>query len=98
MISGGYYMVKSIHNLPKTAVLERLFEVSVLLTGAMDSGLEAEGLSRARAQIIWRLRELGPVTQRELSQVLRCTPRNVTGLVDGLEAAGLVARRRHPTD
>jgi hypothetical protein len=25
-------------------------------------------------------------------------PRNVTGLVDALEAAGLVARNRHPTD
>lgn len=38
------------------------------------------------------------MTQRELSQGLRCTPRNVTDLVDALEAAGLVARRPHPTD
>jgi len=29
---------------------------------------------------------------------LRVTPRNVTGLVDGLEADGLVARAAHPTD
>lgn len=41
---------------------------------------------------------MGPVTQRELSQALRCTPRNVTGLVDALESAGLVARDPHPTD
>jgi DNA-binding MarR family transcriptional regulator len=38
------------------------------------------------------------MTQRELSQILECTPRNVTGLVDALENAGLVARSRHPTD
>jgi DNA-binding MarR family transcriptional regulator len=38
------------------------------------------------------------MTQRELSQALRCTPRNVTDLVDTLEAAGLVARGPHPTD
>ncbi|MEN3610618.1 MarR family transcriptional regulator [Plantactinospora sp. ZYX-F-223] len=34
----------------------------------------------------------------ELSQALKCTPRNVTGLVDALEAAGFVARSAHPTD
>ena len=38
------------------------------------------------------------MSQRELSQALRCTPRNVTDLVDALEAAGLVARGQHPTD
>jgi hypothetical protein len=38
------------------------------------------------------------MTQRQLSQVLRCTPRNVTGLLDALETAGLVARGRHPSD
>jgi DNA-binding MarR family transcriptional regulator len=40
------------------------------------------------------------MTQRQhvLSQALRCTPRNVTDLVDALEAAGLVSRGPHPTD
>ena len=37
-------------------------------------------------------------TQRELSQALKCTPRNVTGLVDALEIAGFDARSAHPTD
>jgi len=36
-------------------------------------------------------------TQRELSQLLRCTPRNVTDLVDTLEESGL-ALEPHPTD
>jgi DNA-binding MarR family transcriptional regulator len=34
----------------------------------------------------------------ELSRALDVTPRNITGLVDRLEAAGLVRRARHATD
>jgi DNA-binding MarR family transcriptional regulator len=81
-----------------TEALERLFELAALFAGTMDQGLEQEGLTRPRAEVIWRLHRLGPVTQRELSEALHCTPRNVTGLVDALEAGGLVARERHPTD
>jgi DNA-binding MarR family transcriptional regulator len=79
-------------------VMERLFETGVLLTEAIDRGLAERGLRRARAEVIWRLHQKGPATQRELSDALRCTPRNVTGLVDALEATGLVARSPHPTD
>jgi DNA-binding MarR family transcriptional regulator len=78
--------------------LERLFELSVLLVDGMEGGLSARGLSRARAEVIWRLQRHGPMTQRALSQALQCTPRNVTGLVDALQADGFVARERHPTD
>src|SRR5262249_35879899 len=56
------------------------------------------GLTRARAELIWRLQRQGPMTQRELSQALQCTPRNVTGLVDALQADGYVLREPHPTD
>jgi DNA-binding MarR family transcriptional regulator len=83
--------------------LEKLFEVAVLLADAMDQGLAERGLTRARAELLWRLEEHqrqqgAAMTQRELSQVLKCTPRNVTGLVDVLQADGLVARGPHPTD
>ena len=80
------------------AALERLFELALLLTDGMDRGLAERGLSRARAELLWRLRARSPMTQRELSQALRCTPRNITDLVDALETAGLVARGPHPTD
>lgn len=80
------------------SALERLFELAVVLTGAMDQGLAERGLTRARAEVIWRLHRQGPLMQRQLSQALRCTPRNVTDLVDALEAAGLVTRSPHPTD
>jgi DNA-binding MarR family transcriptional regulator len=81
-----------------TVALEHLFEVAVWLTEAMDRGLAERGLTRPRAELLWRLRGRSPMTQRELSQALRCTPRNVTDLVDALEAAGLVSRGPHPTD
>jgi DNA-binding MarR family transcriptional regulator len=101
-------MVKQLHNRDGSAsaaapiesgrVLERLFELSVLLTGSMDSGLAERGLTRARAELLWQLRRQHHVTQRELSQALRCTPRNITDLVDALEEDGLVERGPHPTD
>jgi DNA-binding MarR family transcriptional regulator len=64
----------------------------------MERGLAERGLTRAQAELLCRLGRSGPVTQRDLSRALACTPRNVTGLVDGPESRGLVARRSHPTD
>jgi ABC-2 type transport system ATP-binding protein len=56
------------------------------------------GLTPARAEVLWVLHRTGPCTQRQLSQLLKCTPRNVTGLVDALERAGFVERTAHPSD
>jgi DNA-binding MarR family transcriptional regulator len=78
--------------------LERLFELATYLTDAMDRGLAERRLTRARAELLWRLGMLGPVTQRRLSTELQCTPRNVTDLVDALERDGFVTREPHPTD
>jgi DNA-binding MarR family transcriptional regulator len=80
------------------AAVDRLFELTVMLGDLMTHRLTEHGLTPARAEVIWLLHSGGPLTQRELSRQLKCTPRNVTGLVDALEAAGLVARRPHPTD
>jgi DNA-binding MarR family transcriptional regulator len=80
------------------AALERLFEVAGLLSDSMGEGLNDLELTPARAEIVWRVGRHGPLTQRQLSDALRCTPRNVTGLVDALEDMGLVARQPHPTD
>ncbi len=95
-------MVKPLHNVSDAeaagAVLERMFELAARLGGLMQQGLAEQGLSQARGEVIWELRRQGEMTQRQLSQVLQCTPRNVTGLLDALEAAGLVARGRHPSD
>jgi DNA-binding MarR family transcriptional regulator len=79
--------------------LDRLFELAVVLGGLMDRRLAEHGLTPARAEVIWLLHHSGQqLTQRELSRALRCSPRNVTGLVDALESLGFVARSPHPDD
>ncbi|MEJ3747002.1 MarR family transcriptional regulator [Actinomycetes bacterium KLBMP 9797] len=78
--------------------MDRLFDLAVVLGELMNRRLAEHGLTPARAEVIWLLHHGGPRTQRELSQALKCTPRNVTGLVDALEEAGFVARSAHPTD
>jgi DNA-binding MarR family transcriptional regulator len=40
----------------------------------------------------------GPRTMRDLAGHLMVTPQAITGLIDGLEAEGVLARERHPTD
>jgi DNA-binding MarR family transcriptional regulator len=80
------------------AVLTRLFALGAVLGPAMAAGLADQGLTTARAEVIWRLHHNGPMNQRQLSELLQCTPRNVTGLVDALEESQLVERHPHPTD
>jgi DNA-binding MarR family transcriptional regulator len=78
--------------------LGALFEFAVLMTEAMERDLSERGLTRARATVIAYLHRGGPMRQRELAEALRVSPRNVTGLLDRLEATGFVARTMHPND
>jgi DNA-binding MarR family transcriptional regulator len=97
--------VNDIHNMQRKTpsqnarnALSRLFEFTVLMSEAMERDLSKRGLTRARATVISHLHHRGPMRQRELAEALRVTPRNVTGLLDALEATGFVARSPHPTD
>src|SRR5260221_3961777 len=78
--------------------MDQLFDLAVVLGEVMSNRLAEHGLTPARAEVLWVLHGTGPRTQRELSRILKCTPRNVTGLVDALQAAGFVERTAHPTD
>jgi DNA-binding MarR family transcriptional regulator len=98
-------MVSNVHNELDTEkrrladeALEGLFALAAMLGQSMAQGLAERGLTDARAELLWRLHQQGPMSQRELSLALRCTPRNVTSLVDALAAAGFVARAPHPAD
>jgi DNA-binding MarR family transcriptional regulator len=64
----------------------------------MTRGLEARGLTRTRATALWTMARYSPLTQREVADILRVTPRNVTKLVDALEQDGFVTRQAHPDD
>ncbi|MEV3991053.1 MarR family transcriptional regulator [Streptomyces sp. NPDC049837] len=54
-------------------------------------------LTGAQARVLGLL-ALEPTPMRRIAQSLRCEPSNVTGIVDRLEARGLVERRPDPAD
>ena len=56
------------------------------------------GLTYPRLRLLNALHWKGPQIMSDLALLLGVTARNVTDLVDGLEADGLVLRRPHPTD
>src|SRR5262245_5620696 len=56
------------------------------------------GESEPRLRLLYELHCNGPQKMSDLADVLGVTPRNITALVDGLEAESLVRRTPHPTD
>ncbi len=75
-----------------------LLQLALVLHHDMTSSLARDGLTPARARVLWELRARGPLRQRELAETLQVAPRTVTGLIDGLVATGFVTREPHPTD
>lgn len=68
------------------------------LAEGMEVDATGRGLTVARAEVVWLIHHLGPMRQRDLANLLRVTPRNVTGLVDALEVTGFVLRSQHTED
>jgi DNA-binding MarR family transcriptional regulator len=58
---------------------------------------EEQGLSVAQVDVLRRLRQ-GPSPMRRLADQMNCEASNLTGLVDRLEARGLVERQAYPED
>ena len=83
--------------MPRHTSVDKVLELSQLLQRDMALSFARDGVTEARAHLLWLLQD-GPATQRSLADALRVTPRNITGLVDGLVADGHVVRRPHPTD
>lgn len=78
--------------------LERILELSVLLTDDMARDLGRRGLTRSRTHVVWLVHHRGPMTQRALAEAIGVSARNVTGLVDGLVETNFVSREPHPSD
>lgn len=57
----------------------------------------AHSLTGAQARVLGLL-SVEPLPMRRIAQKLKCEPSNVTGIVDRLEARGLVERRPDPAD
>jgi DNA-binding MarR family transcriptional regulator len=59
---------------------------------------EALGLGPADTKALDVLQRQGEMTPKELGQLTGLAPASITGMVDRLEARGLVRRRPHPVD
>lgn len=78
--------------------LDRVLALNALLTADLARFEAEHGLTGPRVHLLWELGRSGPCTQRDLASALEVSPRNVTGLVDGLTATGHVTREPHPGD
>ena len=83
---------------PQITVLDRLLEIGELFQKDMARAFDGTPLTSARTRVLWELQHTGPSTQHVLAERLDVSPRNITGLVDALEAGGYVARSPHPSD
>jgi DNA-binding MarR family transcriptional regulator len=81
-----------------TQILDTLLALSRVLSADEERELDRRGLTPARTHLLWVVFQDGPRTQAELASTLEVTPRNITALVDGLEAVGFARREPHPHD
>ena len=76
-----------------------LLQVGFELVSAHFAAAVAElDLAPAQARALHELDVERPISMRELAERLKSDPSNITGLIDRLEARGLVERRPDPTD
>ncbi|MFH9015227.1 MarR family winged helix-turn-helix transcriptional regulator [Streptomyces sp. NPDC017943] len=78
-------------------VVELIGEVVARFHEDYESAAAEHALTGAQARLL-SLLCLEPLPMRRLAQRLKCEPSNVTGIVDRLEARGLVERRPAPAD
>jgi DNA-binding MarR family transcriptional regulator len=62
-----------------------------------EEAASRHALTGAQARMLGLL-SVEPTAMRRLAQKLKCEPSNVTGIIDRLEARGLVERRPDPAD
>src|SRR5512144_1630762 len=77
-----------------------LMRVQQLVLAQLDEILRPHGLSFARyeALVLLTFSRNGSLPLGKMGERLQVHPTSVTSIVDRLEAAGLVVRRRHPDD
>jgi DNA-binding MarR family transcriptional regulator len=76
----------------------RLLRLESRVRFVMGSKLRAVGLSLPQCDILTILSVEEGISQQDLAEKLYVTKGNISGLIDRLEAAGLVERHKLPTD
>lgn len=79
-------------------LLDTLLTISALFQQDMARYFRESGLTESRVGVLWVLQTGGPCTQQMIASTLGVSARNVSGLVDVLEADGFVRRAAHPND
>ena len=77
-----------------------LMRVQQLVLGRLDELLRPHGLTFARyeALVLLTFSRAGALPLGKMGRRLQVHPTSVTSIIDRLESAGLVVRRRHPDD
>ncbi len=85
---------------PQMHAVTSLMRVQQLVLARLDSLLKPLGLTFARyeALVLLTFSTRGSLPLGKMGERLQVHPTSVTSIVDRLEAAGLVTRRRHPQD
>ncbi|NEC09766.1 MarR family transcriptional regulator [Streptomyces sp. SID7909] len=78
-------------------VIELIGSVVARYYEEYDQAAATHSLTGAQARVLGLL-SVEPLPMRRIAQKLKCEPSNVTGIVDRLEARGLVERRPDPAD
>jgi DNA-binding MarR family transcriptional regulator len=85
---------------PQMHAVTSLMRVQQLVLGRLDALLKPHGLTFARyeALVLLVFSSRGSLPLGKMGERLQVHPTSITSIVDRLEAAGLVVRRRHPED
>ncbi|MGW7194806.1 MarR family winged helix-turn-helix transcriptional regulator [Streptomyces chryseus] len=78
-------------------VVELIGEVVSRYHAEYDEAAAQHALTGAQARVLGLL-SVEATPMRRIARKLRCEPSNITGIVDRLEARGLVERRPDPAD
>jgi len=85
---------------PQMHAVTSLMRVQQLVINRLDTILKPHGLTFARyeALVLLTFSSAGSLPLGKMGERLQVHPTSITSIIDRLEGAGLVARRRHPDD
>jgi MarR family transcriptional regulator, lower aerobic nicotinate degradation pathway regulator len=75
-----------------------IFRLARVTGFRLTKALASLDIRTSEFAVLHHLHQAGPLSQQELGGALRIDPSNLVGLLDALEADGLIVRPRDPTD